>query len=422
MATDGGKVDQGGNPRHDGSESQPVEPIRVATTDPAVEASGASAQERSRDAQTSLRIETIPGGGKKDAQPRDRRATKSDPRRKGTSHQPDGSGHERDAFSEKQADEKSEPEPPRKLSLVKTAAIAAGAALLTGALAAFGYSHFFGAKTGGSSQETSRSKNHDQSQARTQSGSGSGRNQRNGTVSEAEGTVSSIPGFTSADDSGTLKQQIMDLERRIDHWDDRLNHTMRPNDETPPVLHTLQMKVGELAKQVEDVAALPAKFRDLDAQFEMLSQDLQTVRARVDAMSDESIDAANSAAARSPRLAAARAPAETDHKQSPTMKLGIDLLERGQYGQAREVFLRLQASQPEDARVWYFSALAVALATGNREGEAKKLVDKGIERERSGTPSSAEVDATLATRVPIEGIPWVNSLRHRALGSKEARK
>jgi hypothetical protein len=104
---------------------------------------------------------------------------------------------------------------------------------------------------------------------------------------------------------------------------------------------------------------------------------------------------------------------------NPTMDLGIGLLERGQYASAREVFLRLQLAQPDDARVWYLSALAEGLTGGDWNGQAKRLAEKGLECERAGRPSTGRIDAALATRTPIKGQDWIAALRRRVLGSDD---
>ena len=67
--------------------------------------------------------------------------------------------------------------------------------------------------------------------------------------------------------------------------------------------------------------------------------------------------------------------------------------------------------------MWYFGALAAGLTSGDWNGEAKQFVEKGIERERAGTPPTAQIDAALTTRTPIEGEPWLNSLRRQALNA-----
>jgi hypothetical protein len=103
------------------------------------------------------------------------------------------------------------------------------------------------------------------------------------------------------------------------------------------------------------------------------------------------------------------------------MALGIDLLQRGQHATAREVFLRLQVARPDDARVWYFSALAEGLTSGDWNGEAKRLAEKGLECERAGHPSTATIDAALATRTPIKGEDWIASIRRRVLAANNGK-
>jgi Tetratricopeptide repeat len=97
----------------------------------------------------------------------------------------------------------------------------------------------------------------------------------------------------------------------------------------------------------------------------------------------------------------------TGPSDDPTLDLGIGLLERGQYASARELFLRLQVARPDDARVWYFSAIAEGLTSGDWDGEAQRLAKKGLECERAGHPSTARIDAALATRTPIKGEDWI---------------
>ena len=93
-------------------------------------------------------------------------------------------------------------------------------------------------------------------------------------------------------------------------------------------------------------------------------------------------------------------------------------MERGQFASAREIFQRLQVAQPGDARVWYLSALAEALTSGDWNAEAKKLAEKGLECERKGTPPTAEIDAALATRASLKWEDQIASLRNRVLGGK----
>lgn len=106
---------------------------------------------------------------------------------------------------------------------------------------------------------------------------------------------------------------------------------------------------------------------------------------------------------------------------NPTTDLGIGWLARGQYATAREVFLRPLVAQPDDARVWYLSAMAEGLTSGDWDGEARRFAEKGLECERAGHPSTAQIDAALATRTPIKGEDWIASLRRRFLSASNGR-
>jgi hypothetical protein len=139
-----------------------------------------------------------------------------------------------------------------------------------------------------------------------------------------------------------LKEQIMDLMQRIDRMGERIDRMSRPKDETPPELRTMQIKMGELAREMDEVASLPAQVRHYDNRL---------------------------------------------------------------------------VAQPDDARVWYLSAPAEGPTSGNWDGEAKRLAEKGLECERAGHPSTARIDAAPATHTPIKGEDWIASLRRRVLSA-----
>jgi TolA-binding protein len=294
----------------------------------------------------------------------------------------------------------------------------AGLALVCGVLGAAGFFHFLGPQSDGSSVSSEKS---EPGPARAATPKKKATFSGTHTVMESNSHGASwIPGFTSADDAETLRKQIANLAQRLDGLSERVDRMTRPKDETPPVLHTMQIKIAELAGQMDDLSALPAKVRQSDSRLDLLQEEFKTLRARIESLiRGQREGAATQLALRGPSGAAA-APSANGEDNSPTMDLAVTLLQRGQYAAAREVFARLQDAQPRDARVWYFAALAAGLARGNWDGEAKQLVEKGIECERHGTPSTAKIDSALATRVPIEGVPWLNSLRKQAFSAKHA--
>ncbi len=324
------------------------------------------------------------------------------------------SGRKEDDGHDDQPPERDQPQQ-QQPSMMKNLLMTAGVALICGVIGAAGYLYFLGAKPEESPSSQKKPDSESAKEATENKKSGF-----SGTESVMESNsrgASSIPGFTASVDADTLKKQIADLMQRVDGLSARVDRMTRPKDETPPVLHTMQIKMAELARVMDEVASLPAKVRYCDNRLETMQEEIKTLRSRIESLTGGRVEGLNANLAL-PRPSSAAAPPATDNQaESPTMELGITLLERGQYASAREVFLRLERAQPRDALVWYFGALAAGLTSGDWNGEAKQFVEKGIERERAGTPPTAQIDAVRVTRTPIEGEPWLNSLRRQALNA-----
>lgn len=417
--------------------------VSIATTDPSVESVAEQSLDRKRRPEGTESIATTPirelnppyGGddpsvisedqprraaGARPLNPQDEARRNQDrgkmqgdqraPRRDDEAQNPDRRGNDGRDDKNPGNDEPQRRQP----SMIKSLLITAVVALICGVAGAAGYSHFFGPKPA------------DDSAAQNKTNSKSGKTASEKEKSSFSGTqsvmesnsrgASSIPGFTASDDADTLKKQLADLMERVDGLSARIDRMSRPKDETPPVLHTMQIKMGELARLMDDVSSLPAQVRHYDNRVESLQEEIKTLRSRIESLTSDRSEGSNTKSA-SPHKSEAAPPATKNQAESPTMELGVTLLERGQYASAREVFMRLELAQPRDARVWYFGALAAGLTTGKWDGEAKQFVEKGIERERAGTPSTAEIDAALATRKPITGEPWINALRRKALNA-----
>ena len=422
-------------PRHDA-----CGPITIATTDPVIESVVEHRSDWKAHPDTTVRVETTQvsepsplyvSGVRSvvvEEEPRQGRrrsdeATRSgDPGHNRGRRRRDQDGPDKDR---RRDDRQDQPRDRQQPSMTKNLLITAGVALVCGVIGAIGYSYVFGSKSDESGQSQDRNEQARSKQASSAKKSGGGGSSKDsGKESNAQAsTSSSIPGFSSAEDADTLKKQIMDLMQRVDRLGERVDRMSRPKDETPPVLRTMQIKMGELAREMDEVASLPAQVRHLDNRIETLQEEFKTLRARIEAMQGGSIGGRMSPGMTLPPANAAAGRLDDPGPDNPTLDLGIHLLERGQYASAREVFLRLQVAQPDDARVWYFSALAEGLTSGDWDGEAKRLVEKGLECERAGHPSTARIDAALATRTPIKGEDWIASLRRRVLnaGNGEAK-
>jgi hypothetical protein len=85
-----------------------------------------------------------------------------------------------------------------------------------------------------------------------------------------------------------------------------------------------------------------------------------------------------------------------DHRDAVTaLGSGLEAFRKGCYADAASAFRALTKSQPDDACSWYLAGVASGLATNVWTGETEERVNKGVEREKAGTPAIAETDATL---------------------------
>jgi len=74
----------------------------------------------------------------------------------------------------------------------------------------------------------------------------------------------------------------------------------------------------------------------------------------------------------------------------------------------------MELTDPDDARVWYYAALAHGFATKQwNEDGAGRLVEKGIERERAGTPPKPVIDETFKGLTSATGKDWLAGYRQR---------
>jgi hypothetical protein len=92
---------------------------------------------------------------------------------------------------------------------------------------------------------------------------------------------------------------------------------------------------------------------------------------------------------------------------------GAELFKAGKYKEASDAFKKLTESNPNDARVWYYAALSRGSATKDWLGETVRMVQKGIEREKAGSPEGAKIDAAFADLNPTFK-KWLGTYREAA--------
>jgi hypothetical protein len=296
-------------------------------------------------------------------------------------------------------------------------------ALVGGAAGAWGYAAFFGVSKS-TKQDQGAGKKDTGDEIDGNEGGGSkgggnissdGRSASNERSSEGSVSASEIPGFNSAADAQTFKKELEHLAHRIDLLGSRIDRITQPQQETPPLLHTLQMQMTDLERAIDQVANLPSRLRQLEQRFSNLKEDFKALK---DQVSGEDVPTVTEVAPAEGGFSAPGRYVDADPANEATLKLAIARFREGHYAQAREVLHRLQRERPNDARVWYYAALANGLASGKWDGETKRLVEKGIERERAGTPLPSVIDESLAGLTRAMGQDWLAKQRRQANSRK----
>ncbi len=182
-------------------------------------------------------------------------------------------------------------------------------------------------------------------------------------------------------------------------------------------LEQVQARVAELSKASAPDEALPKKVAALDDRVGALNKTLAGLRDEVGALKGEVKkvgEAASSSAAARPEAAVADAarPADVD-VEGQALSQGAELYEAGKYKEASDAFRKVTEAAPDDVRGWYFAALSNGMATNQWRGETERLVNKGVEREKAGTPEPAKIDPIFA-KLPKQQKDWLDYYRRSA--------
>jgi TolA-binding protein len=209
---------------------------------------------------------------------------------------------------------------------------------------------------------------------------------------------------------------------------------LKPIREKVDEIDGLSLRVNDLSKKFD---ALPKEIAENEKEIESNSDRLDDLKTRVTGIrrssrlapagsddgqaapaadteaapgGDEPADASGTGTGTGPDSGRPRG------VDDPHLASALSLFEDREYAAARDAFLRLTEEDPDDARAWYFAALANGFATGDWRGETERLVKRGVERERAGTPTRAEIDAAVADAdlTAATGKDWLAAYRKRA--------
>jgi tetratricopeptide (TPR) repeat protein len=181
-------------------------------------------------------------------------------------------------------------------------------------------------------------------------------------------------------------------------------------------LGPINSKIDELARSTGSLAGLTRKLASLDEHIGTLDKSLAAQRDDIDALKSEvkKVGEQAATAAKPDSTATATAAKPEDVNLADTsMEEGVDLFKAGKYKEASDVFKKLTETHPNDARVWYYAALSRGSATNQWTGETTRLVEKGVEREKAGSPESSKIDAVF-TGLNAAFKPWLDTYRKSA--------
>ncbi|APW58952.1 Potassium-transporting ATPase KdpC subunit [Paludisphaera borealis] len=183
--------------------------------------------------------------------------------------------------------------------------------------------------------------------------------------------------------------EVKDLRARVD----RITDDLSPTAESVRRMDELVKRVATLGRDLDAVRSEAKLARGGDPSAES-DKKIQAIRMEVQSLKGSFM-----------RLEAASRDAKA---QPPGLDPAVKLFQSKQYAESARAFRALTLSHPDDARVWYFAALAQGLSTSQWQGaEVLELVHKGGEREQAGTPSSETIDKAFAGLTGETGRDWL---------------
>jgi hypothetical protein len=217
----------------------------------------------------------------------------------------------------------------------------------------------------------------------------------------------------------------------------------KAEDKIKPEVAKLEGQVKDLARTVEErpnpssfapqIKGLEDRADDLGKSLGSVSDRLDVLGKKVDALGrGDSLESSPKFEAIEKRIAEVAGTLDSLKAQVATMTnpvaLAADemgqatsLFKQGKWSESKALFAKLQAATPDDARVWYFSALANGLASRDWKGESERLVAAGMAREKAGKPDKAKIDAAFADLTIATGKDWLAYYRNLATQAPASR-
>jgi K+-transporting ATPase ATPase C chain len=223
-----------------------------------------------------------------------------------------------------------------------------------------------------------------------------------------------------SDEVKEIRSRVGDLSGRIERLHKQLDAIAEGDkacEKTREGVKDLEQRVSKLSDQsravprlVAQVDGLLARLDEAEGSVRRLRDDVRGRSSAVKALGDRVSRASETHVG----TAGAADGGTVRSNSAVDLRPGLDPFRRGQYAEAANAFRAAAREHPEDARLWYYAALANGLATNQWGSETEQLVTKGVDRERAGTPSAAEIDSAFADLTKTTGRDWLSYYRRRA--------
>jgi TolA-binding protein len=220
-----------------------------------------------------------------------------------------------------------------------------------------------------------------------------------------------------------IKTDVDGLSKRLDELQTQI--ATMPKPAPAPDLAPLSAKVDAIAKRLDTVPAGDTK--GIEEKIEKVSSGQTGLIAKLDAVTAKAGNLEKALAAETSTVAALQAKVKSLSESKPKPETAaavpavntdadfakaVDLFKKSQFAQAKELFTKLEQASPNDARVWYYAAMANGFATNQWTGETETLVNKAMSLEKAGTPDLAKINATFSD-LDAGAKGWLDNYRNR---------
>lgn len=217
-------------------------------------------------------------------------------------------------------------------------------------------------------------------------------------------------------------EDLKKLTDRIDQMTTELNTAKKQIADRPDYSPELKMQRDRVNELDRSIASIPAQIDSINQKLATVTKiEDSSAGGRVDALDKKVTDLAQAVETmrNSPGSAVNSSPIRpTDLKLDMlAMQGAIDLFKAKKWSEARDAFAKLQSQYPNDATVWYYSALCNGFATGQWLGETERLVTVGLAKEKAGQPNSSTIDSAFSGLTRETGKDWLAGYRQR-IGSQ----